>query len=123
MKKKILVIDDEKNILEMLGKFLTRKGFSVTTCNTGKGGIEKAKSGKYNLAVVDIVLPDLSGVDVIKTIEKLNDMIRFLIITGYSITGEVSDLIESSKRVHGYIFKPFELRHIEEKIKEILKIL
>lgn len=118
---KILVIDDERNICEMLKKYLTRKGYSVNACNSGKDGIEKAKKSKYALAIIDVVMPGMGGIEVIKTIEKLDDKIRFLIITGYSITGEVSDLIEGSKRVHGYIFKPFNLDHLGEKIEEILK--
>lgn len=123
MKAKILVVDDEKNILEMLKKYLARKGYSVTASNTGEDGIEKAKKSKYSLAIIDIVMPGMDGIETIKTIEKLDDKIRFLIITGYSITGEVSDLIEGSKRVHGYIFKPFNLEHLGEKIEEILKNL
>lgn len=57
------------------------------------------------------------GVEVIKTIERIDDKARFLIITGYSIAGETSDLIESSKSIHGYIFKPFKTEHLKEKIK------
>ena len=120
MPDKILIIDDEKELSDVLKKYLTLKGYSVTTAYNGKDGIAQAKKDRYSIIIADIKLPDMNGVEVIKAIEKVDDKVKFLIITGYSITGEVSDLIESSKRVHGYIFKPFKPEHLEEKLKEIL---
>ena len=120
MPDKILIIDDEKELSDVLKKYLELKGYSVTTAYNGKDGIAQAKKDGYSIIIADIQLPDINGVEVIRAIEKLDDKVKFLIITGYSITGEVSDLIESSKRVHGYIFKPFKPDHLEEKLKEIL---
>lgn len=122
METQVLIIDDEKDLTATLKKYLARKGYSVTTCANGTEGIDEAGKNKYALIIVDIRLPDISGVEVIKTIENRDDQVRFLIITGYSIVGETSDLIETSKRVHGYIFKPFKPSHLEEKIKEILDL-
>ena len=120
MQAKILIIDDEKELSDVLKKYLELKGYSVTAVYSGKDGIAQAEKKIYSVIVADIKLPDISGVEVIRAIEKIDDKMRFLIITGYSITGEVSDLIESCKRVHGYVFKPFKPEHLEEKIKEIL---
>ena len=122
MPAKILIIDDEKELSDVLKKYLTLKGYSVTTAYNGKDGIADAKKNGYNIIIADIKLPDINGVEVIKAIGKIDDRARFLIITGYTITGEISDLIESSKRVHGYIFKPFKPDHLEEKLKEILSL-
>ena len=122
MPDKILIIDDEKELSDVLKKYLELKGYSVTTAYNGKDGIAQAKKDGYSIIIADIQLPDISGVGVIRAIEKIDDKARFLIITGYSITGDVSDLIESSKRVHGYIFKPFKPEHLEEKLKEILNL-
>lgn len=121
MPDKILIIDDEKELSDILKKYLTLEGYSVTTSYNGKDGMSEAKKDRYSIIIADIKLPDMSGVEVIKAIERIDDKVKFLIITGYSITGETSDLIESSKRVHGYIFKPFNPEHLEEKIREILK--
>ena len=120
MSAKILIIDDEKDLSDVLKKYLTLKGYSVTIAYNGKDGIAEAKKGDYSIIVADIQLPDINGVEVIRAIEKIDNKARFLIITGYSITGDISDLIESSKMVHGYIFKPFKPEHLGEKIKEIL---
>ena len=122
MQAKILIIDDERELSDVLKKYLGLKGYSVTATYNGKDGIAQAKKGGYNIIIADIRLPDINGIEVIKTIEKSDAQARFLIITGYSITGEVSDLIESSKRVHGYIFKPFKPEHLAEKIEEILSL-
>ncbi|MBI1870200.1 MAG: response regulator [Chlamydiae bacterium] len=122
MEKKILIIDDEKGLLVTLKKYLTLKGYSITTCSNGRMGIEEARRNKYSIIIVDIKMPEINGVDTIKAIEGIDDKAKFLIITGCSITGEVSDLIETSKRVHGYIFKPFNLEHLEEKLEKVLKL-
>ena len=122
MPDKILIIDDEKELSDVLKKYLELKGYAVSTAYNGKDGMAEAKKDGYAIIVTDIKLPDINGVEVIKAIEMMDGKARFLIITGYSITGEVSDLIESSKRVHGYIFKPFKPEHLEEKIKEILSL-
>jgi DNA-binding response OmpR family regulator len=121
MPGKILIIDDEKELSDVLKKYLELKGYSVVISYNGKDGIAEAGKDGYDIIIADIKLPDVNGVEVIKAIEKIDDKARFLIITGYSITGDVSDLIESSKRVHGYIFKPFKPEHLEEKLKEILR--
>lgn len=117
---KILIIDDEKDLLSTLDKYLVLKKYSVTTRDNGKDGVKEAGKNKYDLIIVDIRMPGMNGIEVIKEIEKIDNKVRFLIITGYSITGEVTDLIEGSKRIHGYIFKPFKLTHLEEKIREII---
>ncbi len=122
MQAKILIIDDEKELVDVLKKYLVLKGYSVTTSYNGKEGIEESKKDGCSIIIVDIKLPDINGVEVIKTIEKIDNKVRFLIITGYAITGETSDLIETSKRVHGYIFKPFKPEHLEEKVREILNL-
>ncbi|MEI8350637.1 MAG: response regulator [Candidatus Omnitrophota bacterium] len=122
MQAKILIIDDEKELSDVLKKYLELKGYSVNATYNGKDGIAQAKKDGFNIIIADIRLPDINGIEVIKTIEKLDAQARFLIITGYSITGEVSDLIESSKRIHGYIFKPFKPEHLAEKIEEILSL-
>lgn len=122
MKKKILIVDDDQELLTGLKKSLSLRGYSVTACDKAQEGIAKAREEKYDLLLVDIRLPQMSGVEVIKTVEKIDDNVRFLIITGYSITGEIADLIETCKRVHGYIFKPFNLESLQKKIEEILRL-
>ena len=121
MKGTILIVDDEKHLLMALKKYLTSEGYDITTCDNGADGIKEAKQKKYDLVITDIKMPEMGGVDVIKNIEKLDAKVKFLIITAYTITGEITDLIERSKRVHGYIFKPFEMAHLQEKIEQTLR--
>lgn len=123
MKTSILIIDDEEDLLVLLKKHLTQEGYSITTCNNGKSGIAAYKKRRFDIVITDIRMPGMNGIEVIRTIEKMDDKVRFLIITGYSISGELTDLIETSKRVHGYVSKPFELEHLEERIKEALRLL
>jgi len=117
----ILIVDDEKVLLETLKDFLAPKGYQVTTCSNGNDAIRECKDKKHQIIIVDMRMPGMNGVELIKTIKDMDDKARFLVMTGYSVTPEDTDLIESFHRLHGYIFKPFELKHLEEKIIEILK--
>lgn len=119
----ILIVDDEKDLLATLKEYLDLKGYQVTTCSNGNDAIREYKDKKHQIIIVDMKMPGINGVELIKTIKNMDDKVRFLIMTGYSITPEDTDLIESFNRRHGYIFKPFELEHLEAKIIEILKLV
>ncbi len=60
-KKRILIIDDDEDILETLHSLLIRKGYAVENANSGMAAVEKSNSSFFNLALIDIVLPDMEG--------------------------------------------------------------
>lgn len=119
--KKILIIDDEVDFLMVLGRYLTREGYAVTTCSSGRKGLNRARKESYDLVLVDIKMPGMEGVDTVKQIEEVDHKAQFLIITGYAITEDVASLVEQDERVCGYLSKPFDLNELKNKIKEILK--
>ena len=83
-KPKIMVIDDNEIIRNLLQELLTRKGFDIFLFASGLSAIEKAKDVQPNIAIVDLMLPDISGLEVIKQIKNVSPLTDAIIITGYS---------------------------------------
>lgn len=104
----------------MLSNYLRDKGYTVTTCSSGRKAINRVKNESPDLVLIDIRMIGLSGVDTIKQIERICRKTQFIIITGYAITEDVASLLEQNKRVHGYLFKPFDLNELLSRIKNIL---
>ena len=119
-KKRILVVDDEKDILETLKDILERKGYSVDTAETGKEAIEKSKNELYNLALLDIVLPDIEGTELLTKLHGTMPRMMKIMVTG-------SPSLQYAMRAlnlgaDAYILKPVNpkelLKTIEDKLRE-----
>lgn len=81
---KILVIDDERDILTLLERYLTKHHFQVATASTGKAALESLKSVKADMVISDFRLPDMTGLDLLKSVKEFDLNIPVVIITGYS---------------------------------------
>jgi DNA-binding response OmpR family regulator len=82
-RKSILVIDDDKSILRTFTRILQKAGYKIDVAETGKEALEKAAKGKYDLALVDVRLPDTDGTDLlIKLQEPMRDAVK-IVITGF----------------------------------------
>lgn len=117
MKKRILVIDDEGIIIKTVGNLLTREGYEIQTCQNGTQAIDSVKNNDFDLIVTDIRMPDIDGLETIKTIKKyLKDQkkpdIPVIFITGFAD----SDAHVKAEKIGKVIFKPFDM-------KEFLKIV
>jgi DNA-binding response OmpR family regulator len=115
----ILIIDDDKSILRTFSRILAKKRYIVDTAETGKEAIDKAKNKNYDLALIDIRLPDIDGTELLtKTKKQLQKTIKIM-ITGFpSIETGIKALDEGAD---AYLVKPINpsdlLMLIEEKIK------
>lgn len=118
-KASILIVDDTESILETLSTILEEKGYRTDTAKNGKEAIEKSKTNFYNMALLDIKLPDMEGTELLTTIhENLPKMVKIM-ITGYpSLENAVKAL---NLGADAYIIKPVKpekmLALIEEKLK------
>jgi two-component system response regulator ResD len=112
---KILVIDDEQEILSLLNIFLTKKGFEVTTCPSGKQGVEIVKSDDtINLVVLDRRMPDLDGKDAFAEIRKIKSDMPVIMLTG-SLEDKTKEI-----GVNGFLMKPIDLNELLEKINNLI---
>jgi len=115
----VLVIDDDKTIRKTLTRMLAREGFSVDTAPNGKQALEKSQLKHYDLALVDIRLPDMEGTKLLKMLREKNPEIKEIIITGYPSLENALQAIDEG--ADAYIVKPLNPPDLLAKIREKLK--
>ncbi len=92
--KKVLVIDDEKNMCHMLQTILEKSGFSVDTALDGEKGLQKIKSNDYNFILCDLKMPKTDGIEVLKSIQNQLDNTSVIMMSAY---GTIDTAIEAIK--------------------------
>jgi DNA-binding NtrC family response regulator len=116
---KILVVDDDESIRSTVKAILEEEGYQVDLASTGQEAIQKTKENKYNVALLDIRLPDIEGVELLGLLKEGIPRIRKIMVTGYpSIQNSVAAV---NKRADAYLIKPVDpdnlLAVVEEQIK------
>jgi len=114
MKKRILLVDDEKDFVEALAERLRNRDFDVTTAFTGEEALEKLKEYNFDVAIVDVKMPGLDGIETLKGIKKRKPLTEVLMLTGH---GTVETAIEGMKHgAYDFLMKPCEMKVLLEKI-------
>ena len=80
---RILIIDDDENIRKVLKTILEDEGYTVDTVDTAKKGIEQSEKAFYNLALIDVRLPDMEGIELLSKLRSSKPKMRKIIVTGY----------------------------------------
>jgi DNA-binding response OmpR family regulator len=121
MFRKILVVDDELEICQLMGEFLTDLGYKVTTATTGKTALEAASNSEYDLIFLDIYLPDEDGVVVYEKIRQMSLNIKTPVVFLTALAaGTRPQLLGSSHTSYSVISKPVNLEKIEEEVKRLI---
>ncbi|MCW3993337.1 MAG: response regulator [Candidatus Bathyarchaeota archaeon] len=116
---RILVVDDNEGIRKVLKTILEEEGYVVDTAENGKEAIEKSNAKFYNLALIDIRLPNMEGTKLLNAIKETTPKMVKIIITGYP---SLQNAIEAvNKGADAYILKPFDMDNVLNKIREHLK--
>ncbi len=115
MKKRILLVDDEKDFVEALAERLRNRDFDVTTAFTGEEALEKLKEYNFDVAIVDVLMPGIDGIETLKEIKKCKPLTEVLMLTGH---GTVETAIEGMKNgAYDFLMKPCEMGTFLEKIE------
>jgi len=116
---RILIVDDDENIRKVLVAILEDEGYTVDSVGTARKAIEATKRKFYNVALIDIRLPDMDGTDLLLRIRDTVPRIRKIIITGYPTLQNAIDAV--NRRADAYIMKPFDVEKVLRTIKEQLQ--
>lgn len=120
MRRRILIVDDDRAILQTLKAILQSEGYSVDTAETGTEAIEKSRARWYNLALLDIRLPDMEGTELLTKMFLGTPRMRTIMITGYPSLESAIESLNSG--ADGYMVKPLDpenlLRIIEDKLHD-----
>jgi two-component system phosphate regulon response regulator PhoB len=120
-KEKILVVDDEEDILELVSYNLTRDGYNVICASTGEEGLNTAKSKLPDLVILDLMLPGMDGLDVARGL-KNDKNTKDIPIVMLSAKGEEADIVTGLELgADDYIPKPFSPRILSARIKAVLR--
>ena len=122
MNKKIAIVDDEQDILDILEQFLGRsEKFDIEVFSNPQNAIAKAKSGSFDLILLDIMMPQMDGIEFLKEVKSTSPNTKVLMMTAYSTQDRV---IECNKLgAEDYVTKPFiSLRDVENKVLDNLKL-
>ncbi len=115
---RILIIDDDENIREVLTTILQEEGYIVKSLGTAKDAIAETEKKFYNLALVDIRLPDMDGVRLLTKMKDTTPRMRKIIITGYPTLQNAVEAV--NKGADAYVMKPFEMETVLRTIEEEL---
>jgi DNA-binding NtrC family response regulator len=116
---RILIIDDDESIRKVLATILEDEDYIVETAETAKEGIEKSEKSFYNLALIDVRLPDMEGIELLSKLRNTKPKMRKIIVTGYPTLQNAVAAV--NKGADAYVMKPFDVEKILQTIREQLK--
>jgi DNA-binding response OmpR family regulator len=118
MADRILMIEDDARLSEMVGEFLGKSGFRVTACETAAAGLARLESESFDALVLDLMLPDMDGLDVCRAVRAGSDL-PILMLTA---RGDATDRVVGLELgADDYLPKPFDPRELAARLRAILR--
>lgn len=116
---RILVVEDEKELCDKICEGLTIDGYAVDTCYDGEHAHELMYVENYDLVILDLNLPGMDGIDIIKSIREVNQEVKILILSARSSISERVKGLEIG--ANDYLVKPFAFEELEARIRNLLR--
>jgi len=116
----ILIVDDEEMVIDVGVELLNKLGYTVLEAMNGYEAIEvfNGNKDKIDLVILDMIMPDKGGGETYDTIKKIDSEMKVLLSSGYSLSGQASEILD--RGCNGFIQKPFNMRTLSQKIREVL---
>ncbi len=114
----ILVVDDEPMVLDLFQRILSKERYTLLTASNGKQALELVRKKRPDLVILDLKLPDMSGIETLRRINRLSENTEVIIITGYGAMKTAK--IAMKLGAYDYITKPFDISDIKALIKDAL---
>jgi DNA-binding NtrC family response regulator len=115
----ILVVDDDRDVCEYLEDFLSHEGYRVTSLTDPTQAVDVLRGGDFHVLILDLMMPKLSGIDLLERVRRVDDDLAVIILTGYPSLETATASIQHE--VSAYIKKPFSSDDFREVIQRIAK--
>jgi DNA-binding NtrC family response regulator len=115
---RILIIDDDENIRKALQTILEDEGYVTDSVETAQKAIQKSEQTFYNLALIDVRLPDMEGIELLSKLRETKPKMRKIIVTGYPTLQNAVGAV--NKGADAYVMKPFDVNRLLLTIKDQL---
>jgi DNA-binding response OmpR family regulator len=121
MSKKILIIEDDKDIIELIKHYLTKEGFALKDAGDGFTGLKKAKAENFDLIILDIMLPEMDGLEVCKELRADPKTVAIPIIMLTAKSEESDKIVGLELGADDYVTKPFSPKELVARVKALLR--
>jgi PAS domain S-box-containing protein len=116
---RVLLVDDDESTRKMLALILRRKGYEIEAAGSGAEALEKAREGAFNLAFLDLRLPDMDGIGLIAPLQQLHPELAAIMVTGYASVGTAVEALNEG--ASGYVTKPVNIEELLAKARAALE--
>lgn len=121
MNNKILVVDDEPHILELVNYHLTKEGYSTVLVDNGNKAIKKLNEDKYDAVILDWMLPEVNGIDILKWIRNKSNQTNIPVLFLTAKSDEFDTVLALEIGADEYISKPFRNKELVARLKALLR--
>jgi two-component system, OmpR family, response regulator CpxR len=115
---KVLIIDDDEELCDLVSEYLTVEGFETTAVHDGEAGLERALSGNYDLAILDVMMPRLNGFDVLRNLREKSGL-PVLMLTARG--DDMERIVGLEIGADDYLPKPFNPRELVARLRAVLR--
>ncbi|HXF42754.1 MAG TPA: response regulator transcription factor [Pyrinomonadaceae bacterium] len=115
---KVLIIDDDEDLCELVSEYLAVEGFETAVVNDGLSGLEAARSGKYDMAILDVMLPKMNGFEVLRNL-RASSRLPVLMLTARG--DDMERIVGLESGADDYLPKPFNPRELVARLRAILR--
>ena len=117
MQKRILIVEDEPSIVELLTLVLSREGYELATCQTGRDAITKMKEFHPHLVLLDVMLPGLDGAGIVKIMSQDETLVNIPVLITSALV-ESQKIFQPYPQVKGFCSNPFVLTDLVAQVKK-----
>jgi len=115
---KVLLVDDEEELVTALAERLSFRGIDADWSTSGNEALKLARAHTYDVAVLDIKMPNISGIDLKKRLEKMRPDMKYIFLTGH---GSEEDFRAGSAEASQYLVKPLDIEVLIETMREVVE--
>jgi DNA-binding NtrC family response regulator len=114
-KPSVLIVDDEDRFRSTMRKLLTAEGLEASTCGSATQALDELKKNHYDVVILDVRMPEMSGVEALPKIKEIDPDIEVIVLTGHASVETAKSIIRNG--AYDYLLKPYSIETLLEKIE------